>query len=159
MHSMQTIPQHKSSSLPNSSLFVTFPVCVCVCVCGRCVCAHAHAHMHVYRWCVRNTLLWLYYQFWGFTVYNSVDLVKRGALTLVGEIRCYRNDHHYYYYYWEAGETWCLCVTNVFRCLASNMLSACDLQRSAIFQKRLQTSVIVWTDFHSISLLHPKCLK
>ena len=31
-------------------------------------------------------------------VYIFVDLVKRGELTLVGEIRCYRNDRYYLLY-------------------------------------------------------------
>ena len=33
-----------------------------------------------------------------FVVAVVVDLVKRGALTLVGEIQHYRNDRYYYYY-------------------------------------------------------------
>ena len=33
-----------------------------------------------------------------FNTYITVDLVKRGMLTLVGEIRRYGNDRYYYYY-------------------------------------------------------------
>ena len=33
-----------------------------------------------------------------FVVAVVVDLVKRGVLTLVGEIQHYRNDRYYYYY-------------------------------------------------------------
>ena len=32
-----------------------------------------------------------------FNVSVIVDLVKRGEVTLVGEIRCYRNDRYYYH--------------------------------------------------------------
>ena len=34
----------------------------------------------------------------GFNVHVIVDLVKRGVLTLLGDIRRYRNDRYYYYY-------------------------------------------------------------
>ena len=34
--------------------------------------------------------------FLGFNVYISVDLVKRGALSLVGKIWRYRNDRYYH---------------------------------------------------------------
>ena len=37
------------------------------------------------------------YNFWGFDVNIIVDLVKRGVLILVSEIRRYRNDRYYYY--------------------------------------------------------------
>ena len=39
------------------------------------------------------------YYFWGFNVYIIVDFLKRGVLTLVGEVRLYRNDRCYYYHY------------------------------------------------------------
>ena len=39
------------------------------------------------------------YNFLGFNVHIIIDLVKRGVLTLVSEIRRYRNDYYYYYYY------------------------------------------------------------
>ena len=39
------------------------------------------------------------YYFWGFTVCIIADLVKCSVLTLVGEMRRYRNDRYYYYYY------------------------------------------------------------
>ena len=64
-------------------------MCVCVCVC---VCARARARACV--WWARNTILCL-----SFYAYIFVDLVKRGMLTIVGEIRRCRNDrfcHHYY---------------------------------------------------------------
>ena len=78
--------------------------CVCVCICA-CVCVRVRARARV---CVcvcvcvcvraRNTILWLCNS-WGYNVHITVDLVKRGVLTLVGEIRRYRNDRYYYYYY------------------------------------------------------------
>ena len=56
--------------------------------CG-CACVHAHA------WGIQ------YYDYiiiWGFNVYIIIDLVERRVLTLVGEIRRYRNDRYRYYY-------------------------------------------------------------
>ena len=43
------------------------------------------------------TILFIYY-YGFFDTYIIVDLVKRGMLKLVGEIRRYRNDRYYYYY-------------------------------------------------------------
>ena len=51
-----------------------------------CVCVRARACV---RACVRPKI------FSGFNVCIIVDLVKRGVLTLVGEIRRYRSDRYY----------------------------------------------------------------
>ena len=51
-------------------------LCVCACVCKE---------YYDYR---------IYYLY-SFSAYIFVDLVKRGVLTLVGEIRRYRNDCYY----------------------------------------------------------------
>ena len=51
-------------------------------------------------WCGRKRMLSMFdYYFWGFNVYITVDLVKHGVLTHVGEVRRYRNDRCYYYHY------------------------------------------------------------
>ena len=62
-------------------------VCVCVCVLV-CVCVQGIPY---YDNIIDYSL--------GFIVYIIVDFVKRGVLTLVGEVRRYRNDRYYYHYY------------------------------------------------------------
>ena len=84
-------------------------MCVCVCVCV-CVCACVRA-------CVRSCVcvcvcLRAGIQHYDYNLYIIVDLVNHGVLTLVGEIRRYRNDCYYYlfliylfkkvYYYYSA---------------------------------------------------------
>ena len=101
-------------------------VCVCVCVCARvcvfvAVCVHARACVRAcvptcVRACVRvcvcgvracvtceeyNTTIIIL--FWRFYACIFVDLVKRGELILVGEMRCYRHDLYWYYYYQRHG--------------------------------------------------------
>ena len=60
----------------------TVPVCVCVCVCV-CFCTRVYA---------RNTILWQFFVCFCFNECSFVDLVKHSVLTLVSEIRHYRND-------------------------------------------------------------------
>ena len=104
------------------SLFNYSEVCVCVCVCARarvcvcgcmCACARVRACLHVcvracvcgVRACVTceeyNTTIIIL--FWRFYACIFVDLVKRGELILVGEMRCYRHDLYWYYYYQRHG--------------------------------------------------------
>ena len=51
---------------------------------------------HVFQWRMSRQCKW---RLWGFNVYVFVGLIKRGVLTLVGEIGLwrYRNDRYYYY--------------------------------------------------------------
>ena len=58
--------------------------CVCVCVCV-CVCAGVVREGY--------NIMTIYILFFRFLLYTFfVDLIKRGVLTLVGEIWRYRND-------------------------------------------------------------------
>ena len=71
----------------------------CVCVCVRVqVCVHVRVCVCMCVWCGRNTILWLHdYDLCGYNNYIYIigGLVKRGVLTLVGEIRYYRTDRCY----------------------------------------------------------------
>ena len=61
---------------------------MCVCMCARA------------RVCdMRGIQYYVNLIFLRFYVYLFVDLVKRGVLTFIGQIRQYRNDYYYYYYY------------------------------------------------------------
>ena len=66
------------------SLLHSFSVCGCVCVHGV-VCKEYYDYILFLRICVY--------------IYVFVDLVKRGVLTLLGEIQRYRNDCCCYYQY------------------------------------------------------------
>ena len=86
--SLWNLKTFSSFSLPFLNLLFLMvgieSVCVCVCMCG-----------------VQGNNIMSYNNFWGLTatVCIFVDLVKRSALTIVGEIWHYRNDCYYYYYY------------------------------------------------------------
>ena len=74
--------------------------CVCVCVCCVCVLGGGEASVHL---CVGGGggggyNIIVIYSIFRLYVYISVDLVKRGVFTLVGEIRRKRKDCNYYCY-------------------------------------------------------------
>ena len=60
-------------------------MCVCVCACVRVWCAS-----NTLRLCILSKVLCIHF----------VDLVKRGVVTFVSEIRRCRNDRYYYNYYY-----------------------------------------------------------
>ena len=72
-------------------------MCVCVCVCVR-ACVRACVRVCV---CVREeyNIMFIYY-FWSFLAHIFVDLVTRGMITLVNEVRRYSNKSYYYNYHY-----------------------------------------------------------